>query len=131
MGFICITLAIAIIGGCILAITKGDNDFAVIVTSGGLTFTLFISFIALIEPQVEVFKTNYSETQQVVEIYKNSSIIDHIHEAELCRKMQYINAKIERNRKYAGTFWCGAFTSKEIAAYEKFDIQTELTKNNL
>ena len=131
MGFIILGLVIIATSVLVLWLNDWDCDPAFGIGLLAVALTIVTCIAALIEPQVEYFKQTYSQTVKEVAIYRNSDIVDHIYEADLCRDMQSINNQIDKNRKYAGTFWCGAFTSKEIAVYEKFDIEMELTKDNL
>lgn len=127
MGIIIILFLIAIIG---LIFLNKDVVFEVLLICG-TTACIIVSLAAITEPNVDKFNIDYNNIKYETLLYRNANVPDNYNYlSALIRRVDYINKKIESNRKYSNNFWVGCFYDKDIGEYKIIDIEKELKKNN-
>lgn len=130
MGIIIISVFLLLLGGILIRSEKiRIQILGAIAHIIGIMGTLIAGGVAITGVDVDKFDNEYTLVSEELEIYHNSSVMpSYKYLSDLDDNMEVLNAQIENNRKYAGTFWLGWFHDKKIAQYEPFDIEKELSK---
>lgn len=87
--------------------------------------TLFLTLILCIDKMSDVpyFIKKYNQTNYLIETYTISKDNNLVQLTELLENVEYINKKINSNRKNKDNLFIGCFYSKEIAELEFINIE--------